>query len=120
MSADATMSGMNGITSFDDASTAESPLSSSPWSTKTDDFFPYSDNAHSFWTGYFTSRSSLKRLERVGSSFLHAARQIEAFLSREGGGGDILSKYKGHNGQQHTSPLRLLDEGVAIAQHHDG
>ena len=26
------------------------------YSTKVDDFLPYSDNAHSLWTGYFTSR----------------------------------------------------------------
>jgi hypothetical protein len=30
-------------------------------SVKTDDFFPYSDCEHCFWTGYFTSRASLKR-----------------------------------------------------------
>lgn len=35
--------------------------------TKYDDFFPYSDCDHCFWTGYFTSRPGLKRLERVGS-----------------------------------------------------
>lgn len=49
------------------------------WSTKTDDFFPYSDCPHCFWAGYFTSRSAFKRFERVSSSFLMAARQIEAF-----------------------------------------
>ncbi len=24
------------------------------WTTKDDDFFPYADSPHSFWTGYFT------------------------------------------------------------------
>eukprot|EP00957_Ditylum_brightwellii_P047701 3623785-Ditylum_brightwellii.AAC.1 len=45
---------------------------------------------------------------------------MEAFLSREEGGGKISSNYKDSNGQQYISPLRLLDEGVAIAHHHDG
>lgn len=30
------------------------------YSTKTDDFFPYSDGQHEFWTGYFTSRVAIK------------------------------------------------------------
>lgn len=37
---------------------------------KTDDFFPYSNNEHSFWTGYFTSRPTSKRFERVGHNVL--------------------------------------------------
>jgi hypothetical protein len=48
------------------------------WSVKTDDFFPYADCDHCYWTGYFTSRAAFKRLERVASSFLLAARQIDA------------------------------------------
>ena len=28
------------------------------------DFFPYADNGHSYWTGYFTSRVELKRIVR--------------------------------------------------------
>ena len=51
------------------------------WKVKTDDFFPYADGAHNFWTGYFTSRTAFKRFERVASGFLLAARQIEAHFS---------------------------------------
>jgi len=72
---------------------------------KNDDFFPYSDCDHCFWTGYFTSRPALKRLERVGSSFLQAARQIQAMFN---------------NGLGGTKAIELLEKGVAIAQHHDG
>lgn len=28
------------------------------------DFFPYADDPHKFWTGYFTSRPNLKRCIR--------------------------------------------------------
>uniref|UniRef100_A0A6P7FYF0 alpha-mannosidase n=1 Tax=Diabrotica virgifera virgifera TaxID=50390 RepID=A0A6P7FYF0_DIAVI len=37
---------------------------------KTDDFFPYSSSNHDFWAGYFTSRTNLKRFERVGNNIL--------------------------------------------------
>eukprot|EP00591_Stephanopyxis_turris_P017428 CAMPEP_0195539222 /NCGR_PEP_ID=MMETSP0794_2-20130614/49941_1 /TAXON_ID=515487 /ORGANISM="Stephanopyxis turris, Strain CCMP 815" /LENGTH=1047 /DNA_ID=CAMNT_0040673245 /DNA_START=100 /DNA_END=3243 /DNA_ORIENTATION=+ len=80
------------------------------WKVKEDDFFPYSDCPNCFWTGYFTSRASLKRLERVGSSFLHAARQIEAVDNIETN--EIKSSL--------DSPLYNLDAAVGIAQHHDG
>jgi len=50
------------------------------WPVKTDDFFPYSDCPNCFWTGYFSSRPSLKKFERVGSSFLLAFRQVESSL----------------------------------------
>lgn len=77
------------------------------WQVKTDDFFPYSDCDHCFWTGYYTSRAALKRLERVGSSFLHAARQVEAMATTQLA--DCV-----------LSPLDKLEDGVSILQHHDG
>jgi lysosomal alpha-mannosidase len=48
------------------------------WTSKTDDFFPYGDSPHSFWTGYFTSRASLKRYERHSNNILQATRQLNA------------------------------------------
>jgi lysosomal alpha-mannosidase len=42
------------------------------WPTKTDDFFPYADNPHSYWTGYFTSRPALKGYVRTSGSFFRA------------------------------------------------
>jgi lysosomal alpha-mannosidase len=42
----------------------------STWPTKEDDFFPYSNDEHSYWTGYFTSRPTLKYMERMGNNFL--------------------------------------------------
>jgi lysosomal alpha-mannosidase len=40
------------------------------WPTKTDDFFPYSSDAHAYWTGYFTSRPAFKGTLRKTSTFL--------------------------------------------------
>ncbi|XP_052870890.1 lysosomal alpha-mannosidase-like, partial [Anopheles cruzii] len=40
------------------------------WPTKSDDFFPYASDPHSFWTGYYTSRPTSKRYERVGNHLL--------------------------------------------------
>ena len=75
------------------------------WSVKHDDFLPYSDCPHCFWTGYFSSRPALKRFERVGSSFLMAVRQLES--------------YNGSSfcGQQ---ALHELEDAMGILQHHDG
>jgi hypothetical protein len=85
---------------------SESPV----WVVKTDDFFPYSDCEHCFWTGYFTSRASFKRFERVSSSFLLAARQIEALWS-----GQSNSTGQG----MESRPLFALEDALGIAQHHD-
>jgi hypothetical protein len=95
-----------------DAATAEKGSSTTPqWSIKTDDFFPYSDCPHCFWTGYFTSRAGFKRLERVGSSFLLAARQIESMHDSQtsAGLGDCHCK----------DPLFRLDDAMGVSQHHD-
>ena len=80
------------------------------WTVKNDDFMPYSDQSHGFWTGYFTSRTAFKRLERVGSSFLLAARQIES-MNRGGivGMGDCTC----------MQPLYDLEDAIGVSQHHD-
>ncbi|KAK7498337.1 hypothetical protein BaRGS_00010597 [Batillaria attramentaria] len=45
-------------------------LTNRTWSTKEDDFFPYAHRAHTFWTGYFTSRPTLKFYIRNANTFL--------------------------------------------------
>ena len=77
---------------------------------KNDDFFPYSDCDHCFWTGYFTSRPALKRLERVGLSFLQAARQVQALFYKEGSSEGSCGKEE----------IELLEKAISTAQHHDG
>jgi lysosomal alpha-mannosidase len=40
------------------------------YSTKQDDFFPYGSDSQTYWTGYFTSRPTLKYFESLGNNFL--------------------------------------------------
>ena len=78
---------------------------------KMDDFFPYSDRDHGFWTGYFTSRASLKRHERVASSFLLAARQIQTMPDIDGAPCDCDAT---------TEAIYELEDALGVVQHHDG
>ncbi|KEG09759.1 lysosomal alpha-mannosidase precursor [Trypanosoma grayi] len=68
---------------------------------KKGDFFPYASAPHQFWTGYYTSRPTLKRLVRHLSSYWTAARQVE-FLAGVPSG-----------------EVPMLSDALAIAQHHD-
>ncbi len=51
------------------------------WTSKTDDFFPYANEPHSPWTGYFTSRAALKGYERHSNNILQVTRQHNAFAN---------------------------------------
>lgn len=74
------------------------------WPTKDDDFFPYGSGEHTYWTGYFTSRPALKRMEREASSFLRTCKQMDAIAQ--------LGPLDQHN-------IDILREAVGVAQHHD-
>lgn len=73
------------------------------WPLKTDDYFPYADRINAYWTGYFTSRPSLKGYVRMMSGYYLAARQLEFF--------------KGRNKRRPTTDS--LGDALGIAQHHD-
>ena len=75
------------------------------WPTKSDDFFPYADAFNTYWTGYFTSRPSLKYQTRVASNILQAAKQLQ-----------VLSLGLD---EESRSKLKPLQEAVGILQHHD-
>ncbi|KAF7652581.1 hypothetical protein LDENG_00095180 [Lucifuga dentata] len=78
------------------------------WALKTDDFFPYADDAHDFWTGYFTSRPALKRYERLSNSNLQTCNQLEVL------GGPDATKGPFGDGDSQT-----MKKAMAVAQHHD-
>ena len=52
------------------------------WPTKSDDFFPYASDPHAYWTGYFTSRPTLKGMIRYGNNFLQVCKQMDALTNR--------------------------------------
>ncbi|XP_060767149.1 lysosomal alpha-mannosidase-like, partial [Neoarius graeffei] len=83
-------------------------LANITWPLKTDDFFPYADGPHDFWTGYFTSRPALKRYERLSNSFLQTCNQLEVF------GGPKSTHGPFGEGNSDT-----LKRAMAVAQHHD-
>eukprot|EP01013_Petalomonas_cantuscygni_P022215 TRINITY_DN424_c0_g2_i1.p1 TRINITY_DN424_c0_g2~~TRINITY_DN424_c0_g2_i1.p1 ORF type:complete len:1077 (+),score=263.14 TRINITY_DN424_c0_g2_i1:448-3231(+) len=71
------------------------------WQRKTDDYFPYADCDHCYWTGYFVSRPALKRYVRTTSSAFTAYRQIAAVAGVS------------------SSAMEALAEALGVAQHHD-
>ena len=71
---------------------------------KTDDLFPYADGPHSYWTGYFTSRPTLKGYVRDCNNVLQVCKHVEAAATPR----DKLGA---------TSELLRLAMGVS--QHHD-
>ena len=75
------------------------------WPTKEDDFFPYAHKPHAFWTGYFTSRTTLKGYVRRTNNYLQAIRQLTAISSL--------------NSDSVQQALFSLDDAIGIAQHHD-
>ncbi len=93
------------------------------WTSKTDDFFPYSIRSHGYLTGYFTSRAALKGYERHSNNILQVTRQLNA-LSNSDLRDHIfyLSKNNFFSNiyfEEYTIFLLIQGEPMGIAQHHD-
>jgi len=73
------------------------------WGVKTDDFFPYAHCAHCYWTGFYTSRPTLKGYVRQNNNLLQVCKQMEAI------DGQFL-------GNPSSLKLRLA---MGVSQHHD-
>ncbi|KAF2897558.1 hypothetical protein ILUMI_08618 [Ignelater luminosus] len=71
---------------------------------KTDDFFPYASDPHAYWTGYFTSKPTIKRYERLGNNFLQVCKQLYALT-------DL--------GPEDWADLNAMREAMGVMQHHD-
>jgi len=71
------------------------------WTVKTDDYFPYADGPHAFWTGYFVSRPAVKGYVRDMSSYLQTCRHFEVVTKPS----SVSSGY--------------LAQAMGVAQHHD-
>lgn len=74
------------------------------WTSKNDDYFPYASDPHAYWTGYYTSRPALKRMERVGNNWLQSCKQLDAFALNHG---------------HYETNITRLREAMGIMQHHD-
>ncbi|KAK6759766.1 hypothetical protein RB195_021372 [Necator americanus] len=72
--------------------------------TKSDDFFPYASSNVSYWTGYFTSRPTLKGMIRDASSLLQLCKQLDALA-------DL--------GPEDDADVETMARASALAQHHD-
>ncbi|XP_029158276.1 lysosomal alpha-mannosidase isoform X1 [Nylanderia fulva] len=73
------------------------------WPTKSDDFFPYASDPHSYWTGYFSSRPTSKYFERMGNNLLQTSKQLVALT----------------NLKNHDKNLEHFRETMGVMQHHD-
>jgi hypothetical protein len=94
------------------------PLTPPPLSIRKDDLFPYSDDAHSFWTGYYSSRPQSKALIRASSAKLQAARQLGA-LARLVPAAAAAAEGDGAGAGALRGGAERLEAAVALAQHHD-
>lgn len=84
------------------------------WPTKLDDFFPYADAFNTYWTGYFSSRPSLKYHIRQANNILQAAKQLHALIISPD-----LANSRHALSRQSNPRIQKLQEAVAILQHHD-
>jgi hypothetical protein len=48
------------------------------WPTKYDDDTTYSDNKNDMWTGYYSSKTNLKKQIRESSNHFHASQKLLA------------------------------------------
>ena len=83
-----------------------------------DDIMPLADNAHNYWSGYFTSRPALKRQVRFATSYLESARLLEVVTN--------TSKKDVNRPTYKKEPVvgdswtDALEGTVGVATHHDG
>merc|ERR1719186_493121 len=71
---------------------------------KSDDFFPYASGPHSYWTGYFTSRPSMKLQERLAARDLAMCRTV-----------DLLDRSQEEESREVFNMKRVM----GLMQHHD-
>eukprot|EP00656_Telonema_subtile_P001628 TRINITY_DN10710_c0_g1_i3.p1 TRINITY_DN10710_c0_g1~~TRINITY_DN10710_c0_g1_i3.p1 ORF type:complete len:952 (-),score=172.96 TRINITY_DN10710_c0_g1_i3:18-2873(-) len=84
----------------------------------TGDFFPYADNADSFWTGYYTSRPTLKGVARMAESSIRAAESLMVFARAYTDASDLKIGNGGFGAL--FRQLQVARRGANLAQHHDG
>ncbi|XP_015516452.1 lysosomal alpha-mannosidase isoform X2 [Neodiprion lecontei] len=73
------------------------------WPTKSDDFFPYASDPHTYWSGYYSSRPTIKFYERMGNNYLQVSKQLSALTNIS-------------TSETYLNPYR---EAMGVLQHHD-
>ena len=82
------------------------------WPLKWDDFFPYADDPHSYWSGYFTSRPTLKGYVRWSGSLLRSIENLVGHFVFS----DLYSLEKLAEWQK---PIDKFLQIMGVLQHHD-
>ena len=82
------------------------------WPLKTDDFFPYADWPYAYWTGYFTSRPTLKGMIRTFGSRLRATLDLLSMAY-------LHNVYPAARFQAFRDPITAFQAPQSVAQHHD-
>jgi hypothetical protein len=79
------------------------------------DFFPYADNAHCYWTGYFSSRANLKGLIKQLGLYINIINKLlfQIFMDKE-----IMKKNKKMIDNA-IKCIYLARENLGVLQHHD-
>ena len=79
------------------------------------DFFPYADNAHCYWTGYFSSRANLKGLIKQLGLYINICNKLlfQIFMDKE-----ILNKNKKMI-EKTIECIYFARENLGVLQHHD-
>ena len=72
---------------------------------------------HSYWTGYFTSRPSLKLYERETNNFLQASKQIGVLFGNFNKGKEYLSVHG--TSTNNDEDMNSLKRAMGAMQHHD-
>ena len=88
------------------------------WEVRQDDVFPLANEAHAYWSGYFTSRPGLKRQVRFASNFLNAARQMEQISG-------VTAAEVNRPTTRPSPPVGdswtdSMEGAIGVATHHDG
>ena len=81
------------------------------------DFFPYADNAHCYWTGYFTSRANLKGLIKQLGLYINITNRLlfEIFMEND------KNKIKKNKKiiEKTIECIYLARGNLGVLQHHD-
>ena len=83
------------------------------------DFFPYATDTHRVWSGYFTSRPTLKGYIRTASAAFGAARMLHALAAAAAFNGPASPSASLSASRASAAPLQLLEDALAVASHHD-